>query len=364
MDLFTEEKLKGKGNNIAISSVCNCKCLFCSNEQNPFETKRPGFISRENFIKQLYYLSQKDVRNISLSDVLPGTISEGEAFFHPLFKEFVIMIRETLPAGTIINITTNGGMLTDELIDFLRKHNPVRVSISIPSFNKEYWFKMFGVSNEIYYNNAVGAFRKMGCNASIVALPALTGWDDLENTIATLDSYHVGEVKILHPGYTRYTPNNDFLKYATATSTEELHEFTLRMKEKYSISIMEFSSSEANCNNVAVNYDARISEIFNQVRGKTVLWCTSKAAHSFIKNKITSIAADYRFNNIITTVENKAYGGNIRCAGLLTIDDILEETSKYEFDVAVLPPPYYLNKLGEDLLGKSVADIPFNYIIA
>lgn len=114
MNAFNEEKLKGKGSNIAISSVCNSNCIFCSNKQNPFETKRVGFISREDFLKQLFYFKNNTMQKvISLSDVLPGTISEGEAFLHPEFKQLVLDLRNILP-DTRITITTNASMITDD----------------------------------------------------------------------------------------------------------------------------------------------------------------------------------------------------------------------------------------------------------
>ena len=365
MNAFNEEKLKGKAANIAISSVCNSNCIFCSNKQNPFETKRVGFISREDFLKQLFYFKEhQQTRTISLSDVLPGTISEGEAFLHPEFKQLVLDLRNILP-DTRITITTNASMITDDLASFLGRMNPVQVSISIPSFSKEYWMKSFGITNESFYYNAVSAFEKLFKNrvsvqASIVPLPALVGFDDLENTIKTLNGFGINAISIIYPGYTKYTPNNEFLNYAKSIPFNEIHFFLKEMTKKYHVRFFEFAPDSDFSKIDYQNYDSRIYEIFSNAFNtgvNKIVWGVSKAAYSFIKNKIDNISEQFCFSNEVVRIDNKTYGGNIGCAGLLMIDDIVEALADKEKDLLVIPPPVFLNRLGEDLMGKSIQDL-------
>jgi molybdenum cofactor biosynthesis enzyme MoaA len=379
---FNEEKLKGRGSNIAISSVCNSNCIFCSNCQNPFKIKRVGFISREDFLKQLFYIkyNQPPSDQISLSDVLPGTISEGEALLHPEFPLFVSDIRKHLPNSVRINITTNGGLLTQEVIDFLGANNPVDVSISIPSFSKEIWLKMFGVTNERLYETAVSSFTKLknvGVNisASVVPLPAMTGWDDLELTIKTLKEVGVNIITVWYPGYTKHTPNKEFLDIVQSVPLSDLHDFFRKASIRHKVYIREFGPF-IDKNYAQQGHYKRIDEIFSlavQNGAKRILWATSVAAHDFVKEEIEYVSLKYPsiIENNIISIENKMYGGNIASAGLLTVSDVVESISMYKnsYDLFVLPPHAFLNRIGEDIVGDSffkieemLGDVPYLFV--
>jgi len=368
MNAFNEEKLKGRGSNLAISSVCNSNCLFCSNHQNPFRIKRAGFISWEDFEKQLFYIQRYQNGNyLSLSDVLPGTISEGEALLHPQFREIIEEIRKSLDPNIEIAITTNGGLLTDDMIQFLSRRLPISVSVSIPSFDKSTWLKMFGSSNEDMYSNAISSFEKMiksgiKTTASVVPLPAIAGWDDLEHTLVTLGELGIKPITIWYPGYTRYTPNEEFLNAVTSVSFNDLHSFFDSMKRKHGLLIKEIAP-DANYSSIDYNnYEARINEIFWQAHqngASNILWGTSEAAYEYIKQKIEHVSAKYgMFSNTIVPIENKSYGGNIKSTGLLMLSDIVDAMLPYQDqDLYVLPPPTFLNRIGEDLMGESVAKL-------
>ncbi len=367
---FNEEKLKGHGSNIAISSVCNSNCIFCSNYQNPFKVKRVGFISREDFLKQLFYIkyNQPPSDQISLSDVLPGTISEGEALLHPLFPQFISDIRKHLPNSVRITITTNGGLLTQEVIDFLRLNNPIDVLISIPSFSKELWLKMFGVTDEHLYENAVSAFERLknaniNFSASIVPLPELTGWDDLEGTIVRLKEVGIKVITVWYPGYTKHTPNKEFLGLVQSVPFSDLHEFFIRMRKKHNVFIKEMGPF-IDKNFFPQNHLKRIDEIFSmavQNGARKILWSTSVAAYDFVKEEIELVALKHPhvLENRIIPIKNKMYGGNIASTGLLTVSDILESIAEHkdDYDLIVLPPHIFLNRMGEDITGESFAKI-------
>ena len=50
-DYFFESVSIGSTNQLQISSICNAKCIFCSNEQNPFDIKRCSFRPLEEIEK-------------------------------------------------------------------------------------------------------------------------------------------------------------------------------------------------------------------------------------------------------------------------------------------------------------------------
>jgi len=69
----------GAGNQLPISSVCNAKCIFCSNNMNPFPIYREGFRSLKDVKKGIALLDANNSVEIRIGDSLPGRISEGEA---------------------------------------------------------------------------------------------------------------------------------------------------------------------------------------------------------------------------------------------------------------------------------------------
>ncbi len=374
---FILSKLTGPRDlGIPISAVCNTSCFFCSNKQNPFHTERPGFLSLEEFYRELYFVRNTcltdESRTLSLSNMFPGTVSEGEALLHPELPTILREIRRYLPSQMHLAITTNGSTLTDERISLLARYAPIDVSISIPSFTEKYWLKMLGTTNSNLFKTAIEAFDKLNdagvpIHTSTVALPNLVGYDDLDNTIEQIIARKVNQLFFWYPAYTKYSPDSEFLRYASTLDHRELHEFiTKKAKEHPTHQFGETGTLET-----ITRYklsDATIQELADSYYLGNVLWLTSHAAFQMIKAKIDSTVSLQAASNTVQFIENSTYGGNIICAGLLTIEDILAAIRKYatsETDLIVLPPPLFLNSLGEDLMGDSIfrldreIDIPY-----
>jgi hypothetical protein len=87
-------------NQLPISAVCNCHCLFCSNHLNPFPVVGGVFRDLEDIKLQLCSMVAND-DPIRLSDSLPGRISEGEALLHPRLFEILELVRRKFFYNTL-----------------------------------------------------------------------------------------------------------------------------------------------------------------------------------------------------------------------------------------------------------------------
>lgn len=96
----------GATNQLPISSVCNARCMFCSNEMNPFKIHRVGFRPLDDVKKGIALLDPNSLAEIRPGDSLPGRISEGEALLHPELMAILSLIREKTP-NNVIQINTD-----------------------------------------------------------------------------------------------------------------------------------------------------------------------------------------------------------------------------------------------------------------
>jgi molybdenum cofactor biosynthesis enzyme MoaA len=355
-DYFFENISVGYANQLQITSVCNAKCLFCSNDQNPFEIQRCSFRPLEEIEKVVWSTSEIN-GSIHLNDSLPGRISEGEAFLHPDFFKILRVIRNKF--NNPINITTNGLMLTSDFVTQLKDFNPLEISISFPTIDNTHWKESFGGLNDEQYYIVINSFSHLAsCGirifANVTPMPAWVGWDELEKTFEFL-SQKVQHFTIYAPGYTKHSKIIDKLVY----DKMELSLFLEKMSEKY---LFTYSWHLDPRNALYVSYDLITNNIrLAYERGcKTFLWLTSVAAKERFEELLTKLSIGIPVSNTVITVKNNMYGGNIECAGLWMIQDVQDALDDYLSKNAtpnqVFMPKGFLDKYGFDLCGDNVVD--------
>ena len=189
---------------LPITSTCNISCLFCSNRSNP-----PG--------ARVYALSHRPVGEIAralagmarLPAIVIGEaasrVSEGEPLTHPDFPAVVRLVRQNCPDATI-RLTTNGTLLDADLTSLLVALGPVEVTLSLNTASSEAYGRLHGRTGDPRRAAKLLAASGLGFEASVVAVPAVTGPGDLQATVSFLADQGCTHCRVFVPAFTRFTP--------------------------------------------------------------------------------------------------------------------------------------------------------------
>lgn len=230
-----------KYNILPLTSRCNVNCIFCSHKQNPSGIHSYSIqnLSWTDIEDMMIFLSphKKIIIGESATRVM-----EGEPLTHPLFEKVLIELRKRFPKTTI-QITTNGNLLTDELVRKMKELEPLEINISL---NSSIAIKRQTIMNDYRAENAIQAVSKLNhnqinYNGSIVALP-LPGWqDDLERTIGYLQENGANTLRIFLPGVTRYRKNIEEMGFKNnilfGNWEVKMNEFVIKCRNRYTIPI-------------------------------------------------------------------------------------------------------------------------------
>ncbi|MFC2062013.1 radical SAM protein [Elusimicrobiota bacterium] len=351
-----ETQAGGYKNQLPISSVCNAKCIFCSNKMNPFPIYSGKFRSLADIRKGINLLDPNSAE-IRLGDSLPGRISEGEALLHPDIIKIFELIREKAPAS-VIQITTNGVLLSKNFIDKIIPFKPLKFTIAYHSDNPENWCKILNLGKK-EYEIAHSAFlylikNKFIIEGALVPLPELLGYSDIENTIRYFKLF-TKKIIAWPPGYSFKAP----VKIGNMLNTDykELSNFFIKMRKKYKMHIdflgdplrpVKFFPDEVMLNAFDLGF-------------KNIVWLISEAAFKKAGSIINNYDPFVPNNNFPVCVKNYTYKGNINCAGLLMVQDFRKALKKVvkklkndniSIDLIILPAVAF-DKYGNDLTGEN-----------
>ena len=236
---YSEEQLAvisaQQDNILAITSVCNLRCKFCSHQGNPQEVKTfsSGHRSLEEVKRIMEFLSSN--RKIVIGESATK-ISEGEPFTHPDFKEIIRLLRAKFP-DTTIQITTNGSRLTSDNIELLKEINNIELNISLNTSTVDGRLELM---NDYSAEVVLAGIKKLNdlninYHGSIVAMPHVIGWDNLEETIAYFDKCNAQTIRVFLPGYTKYSPSE--IKFDLKLWSD-LEEFISNCNSRYQVPVI------------------------------------------------------------------------------------------------------------------------------
>lgn len=314
-------------NQLAISGACNCDCLFCSNNTNPFPILTNVLRDIDDIKHQLSLMPPHD-RPIRLSDSLPGRISEGEALLHPRLWEILELVRRKYPFSRLC-FTTNGSMLDEQFMHALARFNPLEVNLSIHSTDPSLWSEVFGRSPKAA-NTAIHAldlFRehRIQLVGTIVPLPAICGWNDIASTYRRVALAGAKRVILYQPGFTTSTPPSSVRLLDCPTG--ELHEFADRIGTETGVPAQVLPELRGELK-VAVAKIVKLTGNSNPLSGwnshRHPLWLASEAAADRLRETVASESAKTTAVHRVETVVNRTYGGNIVVSGLLMVSDFVE----------------------------------------
>lgn len=207
-----------KNNILPLTGRCNLSCVFCSHRHVPAGVEAFDFppLPWETLDGLLGSL---DPRSRIVMGESATRLREGEPFSHPLIRRVLRELRRRYPE-TPVQITTNGSLLTGDTLRYLSGLQPLELVLSLNSASLK---GRRLVMNDPDPSVAVGAASLLGeygiaFHGSVVAMPHLTGWDDLRDTLTYLERCGAVTVRFFFPGFTRFSPS--FLRF---TPEQEKH---------------------------------------------------------------------------------------------------------------------------------------------
>lgn len=194
------------GNILPLTSTCNTSCVFCSHRFNPPEVRVYRIPPRSPAAIKNALSFIDPARPIVIGESVTRII-EGEPFTHPDIEGILRLLRSAFPR-TPVHLTTNGILLDENMAYLLSRLGNITINLSLNSIgelNREF---LLGDTQPKAALNSVKLLKQYGIpyNGSVVAMPHLTGWGDLENTIGYLCGYDAETVRIFEPGFSRLAP--------------------------------------------------------------------------------------------------------------------------------------------------------------
>jgi hypothetical protein len=330
---FLSEWLAGgqPPNQLPISAVCNSRCLFCSNHLNPFPVAGGFFRDIEDIKLQLCAMSAND-DPIRMSDSLPGRISEGEALLHPRLFEILEWARKKFFYNTLC-FTTSASMLDSVFLKRLSAFKPIELTVSLHSLDPSLWARIFGqdLRRAETAISALPLIRAHGMDliGTIVPLPRICGWDDIEHTYRYFALQGAKSMILYWPGHTKRTPAEGVKDLECSLS--EFTDFAERMKASCPMPLVHHPDMVAP---LALPVDVIIAKTLkgNPKKGgaayEKVVWLCSAAAFNRMDSVVREKSSHSSNVHQVMAVENETYGGNIIAAGLLMVEDFIRAGKK------------------------------------
>lgn len=410
-------------NVLPLGTGCNMACAFCSHRQNPPGLKvwQIPVLPLEQVTELAEFLDP--ARKIIIGESATR-ISEGEPFAYPWIEQVLELLRKRFP-GTLISITTNGTLLDRERAGFLKQLMPLELTVSLNSSSAAGRRILLKDHQPERATRAIELLSALGIpfHGSLVAMPHLTGMEDVVNTIGFLTAAGARTVRLFLPGYTKYaktelrfplsawpelvklaermtvetktpviaepTPASDLVPgvYAVIRGSaadrcgilpgdtilsvngkkprsrvdafqmvQKSHDPRLSICRDNKEHTFRLVKSAGEASGLVMHYDFSPERLDALERvlarhGDDALVLCSEFAYGLMKNIAGGLAVP---------VPNLFFGGSIRCAGLLTVEDMLsaarDALKKRSFKALVVPGEAF-DKKGYDLTGRHVDEL-------
>lgn len=261
-------------------SLCNCNCEFCYHKNNPLKIKYVMPIE-EAKTRAKYFNRNNKKGIVSFHNML------GEYFFHPEVMKILEIIREKDPESPI-DITTNGTLLSEDIIKKLSQLRPIYINVSLNSVDISLRKKLMKGKGHESILRTIELLKEyhIPFTGSIVAWYTLP-LEIIEKTIEFLDKNNAILCNIFLPGITKFnytlaTVSNLFLHW------NKVKKFYFNIRNKFTLPILLIpcafwiDSIEATIDGVIKNSPAerkglKRGDVIKKVNNKSIF-----SRHSFI----------------------------------------------------------------------------------
>ena len=334
---------------VYVGSPCNLKCFYCSEFWNPpnLIPDHGGFLTIDEIKHFLTFVSDDLDKHL---DYIGASITRaGEFFLHPQSLEILEYIKDK---GFTLNlIDTNGMHITEEHAKILVGGWIDDVAVHLTNYN--------GTKEGLDW------LDKYNINYSISIIPSRMELDStrLDSWVESLQSHKARWITLGKPGYTKYTPKK--LQEKLMISEEEMWFISKKLQKKYpkipitvDIDLSAYGMAGAE---ILLSIQFIIKHHIRDVYKDKVLFLIAKSVEGIFEEIVEFLTPIKNYK--VITVKNKTFGGNIKVAGLLTVDDYISEIEEVlksgynpEFIVCSNDSFLYDNEDLRGLTPKSIED--------
>lgn len=165
-----------------LTPVCNMNCKMCYVRKSPKEQEAIGPLhSADEWIALA-----KEARDAGMVYVL---LTGGEPFVYPEFEKVLAAMHQM---GLVIAINTNGTLIDDEKIEFLKKYPPSRINITLYGASNDTYGKLCGNPRGFdQVRTAIQKLKEAGLSVFLNVTVTPYNKDDLQGILDFSDEYQV-----------------------------------------------------------------------------------------------------------------------------------------------------------------------------
>ncbi|MCX7708251.1 MAG: DUF512 domain-containing protein [Clostridia bacterium] len=220
-------------NTLPVISECNTSCVFCSHKQNPeeIETFRIPKMNLSEFKEIIEFLSGD--RKIVIGESATRIV-EGEPLLYPDILPLLALIRNRF-RNTPIQITSNGLLLSEELVERLELLGNIEMNISLNSVDPSKRIRLLGKQAGTDIKKKIQLLKdRIPFSGSCVVVPEIIQQEDIEEMVEFLDQNHAQAVRVFLPGYTKMVNSRVCLRELY----DEVCEAVRSLRRKYDIPVI------------------------------------------------------------------------------------------------------------------------------